>query len=426
MNVSEIISLQSISGSNAKRDFIKERKDNPWFKTFLYYALNPLLTYNVSETTLTKLLSSFCDDGTQKLIFFKDIFECCEFLSRLRGIDDATLRQVCLLLSKYEDEERSIYIKLLSKSLRLGVTAKTINKIIPDLIPEWEIQQAFPIEKYPVTDGTEFWVSEKLNGNRGTFYKGKLLTRTGVAYTGLEHITDQLDWIAEAGFVLDGELTLKNKEKMTDNEAFRVATGILNAENVNKTGICFTIFDMIPIADFDSSEPGVTYNTRRDILDFFSKELTKNDSIRVLPILYHGTDISKIDDLLDDMVKKDKEGLMINLNTPYKRTRHKGILKVKRFYTMDLPILRCEEGGGRLKGSLGSIVLDYKGNEVKVGSGFSDYQREEYWKNRDELVGKICEVKYKEISKDKKTGLESLQFPVFVDIRTDKESVSFG
>ena len=52
-----------------------------------------------------------------------------------------------------------------------------------------------------------------------------------------------------------------------------------------------------------------------------------------------------------------------------------------------------------------------------VGSGFDDKSRDFIWQNREELIGRIAEVKYKEISKDKKTGLESLQFPVFVQIR---------
>lgn len=93
---------------------------------------------------------------------------------------------------------------------------------------------------------------------------------------------------------------------------------------------------------------------------------------------------------------------------------------------MDLPILGCNEGTGRLAGTLGALVLDFKGNEVKVGSGFSDEQRAEFWHGRDDLIGVLCEVKYKEVSYDKSTGAESLQFPVFVALRKDKSEVSFG
>lgn len=428
MGYKDIYKLQSIAGANAKCEFIKAHRDDTYFKRFLYFALNPMLTYNISKKSTDKLMAEENFDG-QKLIFFNDIFECCEHLSRLRGMDDATLRQVKMLLNvKYpEMDERELYIQLLSKKVRLGIAAKTINKIIPNLIPEWEVQQAYTVEKYPLKEGTEFWLTQKLNGARATLYEGQLLARSGMPYKGLEHITDALSWLRVAGFVADGELTLKDKGDLNDNEAFRVSTGILNSDNVNKTVICYTIFDMIPVKDFDALKPQVTYRYRRDILNQFAERIADTDgAVKVLPVLYHGTDQSKIEELLEQMVREDKEGLMINTDAPYRRTRHKGILKVKRFYTMDLPIIRCEEGTGRLSGTLGAFVLKYKENEVKVGSGFTDEQREQFWNNRDDMEGLLCEVKYKEISQDKGTGLESLQFPVFVGIRTDKTEVSYS
>lgn len=428
MSYKDIYKLQSISGAKAKCDFIKSHDEDTYFKRFLYFALNPLITYNISKKSLDKLMSGNNADG-QKLIFFNDIFECCEYLSRLRSMDDATLRQIKTLLDmKYPDqEEKELYMQLLSKTVRLGITGKTINKIIPNLIPEWEVQQAYPVDKYPLKVGAEFWLTQKLNGARATLYEGQLLARSGMPYKGLEHITDALSWLRVAGFVADGELTLKDKGSLSDNEAFRVATGVLNSDSVNKTVICYTIFDMIPIKDFDSPTPQTTYRYRREILNQFAQRIGDTDgAVKVLPVLYHGTDQSKIDELLEQMVREDKEGLMINTDVPYRRTRHKGILKVKRFYTMDLPIIRCEEGTGRLSGTLGAFVLKYKENEVKVGSGFTDEQREQFWNNRDDMEGLLCEVKYKEISQDKGTGLESLQFPVFVGIRTDKTEVSYG
>lgn len=428
MSYKDIYKLQSISGAKAKCDFIKSHDEDTYFKRFLYFALNPLITYNISKKSLDKLMSGNNADG-QKLIFFNDIFECCEYLSRLRSMDDATLRQIKTLLDmKYPDqEEKELYMQLLSKTVRLGITGKTINKIIPNLIPEWEVQQAYPVDKYPLKVGTEFWLTQKLNGARATLYEGQLLARSGMPYKGLEHITEALSWLRVAGFVADGELTLRDKGSLSDNEAFRVATGVLNSDSVNKTVICYTIFDMIPIKDFDSPTPQTTYRYRREILNQFAQRIGDTDgAVKVLPVLYHGTDQSKIDELLEQMVREDKEGVMINTDVPYRRTRHKGILKVKRFYTMDLPIIRCEEGTGRLEGTLGAFVLKYKGNEVRVGSGFTDEQREHFWENKENLTGVLCEVKYKEISQDKGTGLESLQFPVFMGLRTDKTEVSYG
>lgn len=422
----DVYKLQSLKGAIAKQNFIKEHEADEWFCRFLYYALNPMLTYNLSEKTL-RTEKRTGEVGIGRSLMFENIFDCCEKLSHMKAMNDEVLEQVQIFLYHMcTSEERELYIKLLSKTLRLGVTAKTVNKVITGLIPEWEVQQAYPIDKYPIAENTEFWLTQKLNGVRATYYDGKLIARSGVPYSGLEHIISTIESSPMGAYVLDGELTLMDKQGLSDNEAFRVATGILNSDDVNKTTICFTVFDIIPKEDFDNKTPKVNYSDRRILLDNFSEFMDSSGCLRILPVLYHGTDRSKIEELLNRMVSEDKEGLMLNTDVPYKRTRHKGILKIKRFYTMDLKIIGYEEGTGRLEGTLGAFVLEYKGNEVKVGSGFTDEQRDVFWKNRDEMVGLLCEVKYKEISSDKNTGLESLQFPVFVRMRTDKTQVSFG
>lgn len=423
MNYLPIIALKNIRGANKKREFIRNNAENEEFKLFLYYALNPLLSYNLSEKSLAIL--DGCGSTSE---MFTDIFDCCQYLSMLKAMDATTLVRVKAFLLTCNPDEQRLYIELLSKTLRLGVTAKTVNKEIPGLIPVWEVQQAFPIDSHPIPEGTEFWLTQKLNGTRATFHQGRLRARSGAEYKGLDHITNEINFVALAGFVLDGELTLREKGDLSDNEAFREATGIINSENVDKTTICYTIFDIIPSENFDKSQDSITYSTRRIILDELDKSLKKDNAqnVSVLPVLYHGTDQNQIPTLLDKMVEEDKEGLMVNLDVPYKRKRHSGILKVKRFYTMDLPIIRCVEGTGRLEGMLGAMVVDFKGNEVGVGTGFSDEQRVSFWNDRDNLVGKLCEIKYKEVSSDKKTGEESLQFPVFVGIRDDKTEVSYG
>lgn len=59
-----------------------------------------------------------------------------------------------------------------------------------------------------------------------------------------------------------------------------------------------------------------------------------------------------------------------------------------------------------------------------LGSPMSSVQL--FGRAKDEMPGRLSEVKYKEISYDKNTGAESLQFPVFISIRTDKDEVSYG
>ena len=103
----------------------------------------------------------------------------------------------------------------------------------------------------------------------------------------------------------------------------------------------------------------------------------------------------------------------------------KNLIKVKKFYTMDLKITGYEKGSGKLSGTLGALIVDFKGNTVNVGSGFDDKTRDKLWNIKDSLIGKIVEVKYKEVTKDKKTQKESLQFPVFICLREDKNEVNY-
>lgn len=420
--IEQINKLKDTRGMLKKQEIIANNKDNEMFIKLLFYTLNPLFTYNISKEIAKKLVVSPVVE--RKVDAFDDIFELCDHLSKLKSVNSALIELIhSFLFKKCTEDERVFYIKILSKSLKLGITAKTVNKVIPDLIPEWEVQQAYPIEKYPIKDGAWFTLTQKLNGVRATYYNGELIARSGMPFEGLDHIIRVLKSL-DGDMVYDGELTLKNKGELSDNEAFRVATGIINSDG-DKSDICFTMFDVIPTDEFCSNKGTLNYSLRRAHLMKISRLHRLGDDVKVLPVLYSGSNVEKINYYLNKMVEEDKEGLMVNLDVPYKCCRHNGILKVKRFYTMDLPIIGYEEGGGRLLGTLGALVLDYKGNEVKVGSGFSDEQRQLYWKQKDDLIGILCEVKYKEISTDKRTNAESLQFPVFVALRTDKNEVNY-
>ena len=398
--------LQSISGTKAKQQFLLDNRCED-FDTFLKWLLNPQIVTGIDRKKLKMRSVSRCFESQD----LKDILDYLVEHNTGRDVDVGYCRSFMNANPEYEAFLFSVFIK----SLKLGVDVKLVNKTYgDDFIFNWEIQQAYPIEKYPLKPNTWITITQKCNGVRATYYRGKIMARSGVEFKGLDHILNELN-IAYSNYVLDGELMLKDKTGLTDNEAFRKATGIINSDG-DKSEICMTVFDCLPVADFDSSTPKMRYSQRRRLMD----GLEDTDNVRVLPVLYQGTDHTQIPILLDKMVAEDKEGLMVNLDVPYKRKRHSGILKVKRFYTMDLRVVSVEEGEGKYVGMLGKVNVEFNGNVVGVGSGFTDEQRIKYWEDKDYLVNKIIEVKYKEVSTDKKTGLQSLQFPVFVCEKFDK------
>ena len=137
-------------------------------------------------------------------------------------------------------------------------------------------------------------------------------------------------------------------------------------------------------------------------------------------MFYEGTDQSEIWKWLDYAEQNDMEGLMLSLDAPYECKRTKNLVKVKAFKEIDL---RCIDlniaTSGKYKGFMGSITCKYGNSTVDIGSGFDDGKRRYYTENPNEILNHIITIKYKEETINKNGGT-SLQFPIFIDCRFDK------
>ena len=416
--------LARTNSTLAKRDILVENGENERLKTLLDYLLNPFLITGISAKKISKETEK---PPTRQFETFPELMEY--IFANNTGTDDV-ISNIRHFLSAQEPDMREFYASIITKSARIGCDIKSVNKAFgEEFIPQWEVQQAYSIEKSPLKEGEWFSLTEKLNGVRGTFFEGKIISRQGKEFTGLEHIIEDIGRLVpdSGNHVLDGELVRLNSEGLSDNENFRIGTGILSRDDADKSSIRFVVFDMLPKEEFVSGSSELTYKARLGLLNNL-RESASNLNLKhvaIVETLYSGSDASMIDRFLDKMVAEDKEGLMLNRDGKYFRKRHNGILKVKRFYTVDLIVTSVEEGSGRLSGKLGAFVVSYKGNSVNVGSGMSDEQRDEFWLNRDSLPGRVIEVKYKEESSDKKTGALSLQFPIFVSLREEGKEESY-
>ena len=146
-----------------------------------------------------------------------------------------------------------------------------------------------------------------------------------------------------------------------------------------------------------------------------------------VPILYQGKyDKDIVKQELDKQIELEHEGIMVNLaDAAYEGKRTKNILKVKAMQDCDLKIIGFEEGTGKNKGTLGAIIVDYKGFEVKVGSGFTNQDRDYFWANQKELLGRVITVQYFEETTNKKDNSLSLRFPVYLELRELGKEVSY-
>ena len=402
--------IQETSSTNDKKAIITANKDNELFKKCLKFLLDGNVVTGISNKKLNKDIFVLGHDDCNT---FEELMD---YLTINNTGCDYDIRTVRYFIENQPEEDREFYEQMITKSFRLGADAKVVNKCIPNLIPTWEVMLGTSIEHCKLPENTWFSLSQKLNGNRCTYYNGEFYTRQNKKYIGLDHIKADIEKIPNAkDFVFDGELVYKNDEGLSDSAAFQRGTGIANNKSENKEKLKLVIFDVLPKEDFDNKISKDTYKTRKQHLLNLKQYETEN--IEIVKMFYEGTDQSEIWKWLDYCEQNDIEGCMLNLDAPYECKRTKNLMKIKKFYDFDLQIIGYEEGTGRNKGKLGAFVVDYKGNKVNVGSGFSDQERKDFWQNRDELIGRVITVKYKEISKDKKTGLESLQFPIYCGMR---------
>ena len=329
-------------------------------------------------------------------------------------------------LNVHRDDMREFYTGLITKTLKLGCDAKIVNSVIPNLIPTFDVMLGTSIDKVKLKPNEKIFISQKLNGSRCLYYNGIFYTRQGREYTGLNHIKSEIEQYVKQGIVLDGELIRKNIDNKTDSENFQLGVGIANSKAEDKTELKFVVFDTVTNEEFERGYSDKPYSERKKQLLELQNIFDCCFHLEIVKFVYEGTDHNEIWKALDRAESMDWEGVVVNTDSPYVCKRTKELIKVKRFYTFDLKVVGYEEGFGKLKGTLGALVVDYKGNTVNVGSGFDDKTRAELWNMRNELIDRVIEVKYKEITKDKKTGKESLQFPVFCGLRELGKEISYN
>ncbi|MEG1142280.1 MAG: hypothetical protein RSE41_07540 [Clostridia bacterium] len=267
-------------------------------------------------------------------------------------------------------------------------------------------------------DGTRIVAIKEKEENDPKFY-----SRQGQPIEGLIELIEEFKKMPIG--IYDGELVaLGNFE--TSKEKFQATMQRSRVKGIKK-GLKMVCFDYIE--NIESFNIGIDttpcFLRKSKLKAIIPKSL---NHIEYLEPLFEGTfEENILNSLMEKIKEKNEEGLMINLATaPYECKRTKNLLKVKEFYTVDLKIVDIQEGTNRNIGKLGALVVEYKGHKVGVGSGFTDYQREQLWKlGKKELLGKIVEVRFFEETNNQDGGI-SLRFPTFIRMRFDKDEISYS
>lgn len=422
--------VKEITSSNSrlhKQAVLQKYKDDEVVKRYLQICFDPYQVYGISTKKLNKTVK------VSSGYMIESVFALFEYLEENNtgtDIDICVCREVLDGVSSWDTAAAELLEKLICKDLSIGCDVKTINKEIPGLIPEFNVQLANKyFDKPAVVEGKKFAITTKIDGGRIIALKENgqvsFFTRAGQKYEGLVDLEEEMSRLMPDNTCLDGEITLRDRGNLSSKEAYKETMKIVRTKDKEKHGIKMLVFDAMSVNNFKSQKCDIPYSARRTYVEQMFAVL-EPEYFELLSLLYVGDDTSKITEILEEQVTNGEEGIMINLyDAPYEFKRTNNLLKVKKMQTMDLEIIDFEEGDGRLSGTLGAILVRYKnGNVVKVGSGFSDQLRKEIWQNRDAHLGTICEIQYFEETTNADGG-ESLRFPIFKDFRHDKMEADY-
>lgn len=411
--------LQNTSGKKDKEAIIAQNADNELFKKCLVFLLDDNVITGIAKKSIQKKIKH---DGHVMVFDSWDI--CMEYFK-----ENNTGRDYDILLAKsfikYQDEEdRWFYEGMITKSLKIGCDKKTVNKVIPNLIFEWKVQLGSPYDKLKLKKDEKFYLSRKCNGIRASYKNGKLMSRQGKEFTGINHIIKDIETLNLDTYFIDGELIRKNIDNIDDGDNFRLSTSIANSKTENKEELQLIIFDMFPVETIiDNDKTVENYGIRKqrmlDIQKIIEQKNIKNLSI--VEMYYEGSDQSQIQYWLDKISDEGFEGIMLNKDTPYYFKRTTTLIKCKKFKEIDLRCVGVKiSDTGKYKGLVGAITCKYGKFTVDVGSGLDDEERNRFSKHPEQIINRIVTIRYQDESNNQNGG-ESLQFGRFVAIRFDKD-----
>ena len=350
-----------------------------------------------------------------------------------RDITGNTARDMVhhLMLSASQDEWNYWYRRILIKDLRCGVSEKTINNVVKKdyghyTVPVFTVQLAHDCGGDESTISGTKLLEVKLDGVRVVtivYPSGRVdqFSRNGKELANFPTIREQLSVVAGSftePMVLDGEVMSTSFQDLMKQ--------VHRKSDVQTTDALLYLFDAVPLSAFETGRCNIVQKARSLWLrDWYEGNMTKLPNLRVLDQAEVDLDTEEGQRLFKmynkSAIENGYEGLMLKDPTaPYECKRAKSWLKMKPVIEVSLEIVDVEEGTGKHAGRLGALVCsgmdDGRSIRVNVGSGFSDSDRDQFWTNRNHVVGQIVEVRADVITQNQ-DGTYSLRFPRFLRFR---------
>jgi DNA ligase-1 len=392
-------------------------------------AYDPFTKFHTQQVPVTEGLTNKKNSWHFFQFLLKD-------LSTRRITGNTAIQQVYELSKEFDsDNWNKLARPTLLKDLRIGATAKTFNKMLKGPkyeIPTFECMLATDSKKHQKKLVGQKFIQKKLDGVRTLAILHsthvELRSRNGKLFENFKSIERSLRTVMDVMYkalpymfdpiVLDGEIMSDDFQSLM-KQANR-------KQNVQTEDCVFNVFDYLTYGDFQAGISTQVQEDRFTLLDAIkekTKELTNIDILETPMLVDLDTEEghTKMTDYATECVNDGYEGIMIKERFGvYECKRSTTWMKWKPVITVDLYVIALIEGTGRNIGKLGAFKCEGEdqGKEiiVNVGSGLTDKDREEFWLERDNILGQIVEIKADAVTQNQ-DGTYSLRFPRFERFR---------
>lgn len=415
---------------NYKKDVLKKWLLVPVIYELLQLVYNQFETFGVTAEGIT-------NRGAAGIVSDCDLMRLLNRMSqRLLSGNAAYSACNAMLESELGRKHRDILLKIFDKDLKLGVDASTINEVRPGMIPVFDVALAQDMGKSASNrerlESEKYLILRKMDGVRCITFitKGRVIfrSRKGLEFTSLIKLTPEVTIMMQGlkDMVLDGELCVVDEN---GNENFKQACSEIRRKDYIMQRPMYKVFDILTLDEFYGITYSPTYAQRLSLLHgIFERIKTPLKMIKPMKGIVYTKE--KLEAGIAYAQEHGWEGLMLRADVPYRSGRTSDLLKAKLWQTDDFKIVGMEptrmgvlnKATGRVEDAdvAGKLIIEYKGEQVGVGTGWSLAQRVDAFNNPENYIGRVITVQYQGESKDK-NGKVSLRIPSVLAFRDTGE-----
>ena len=415
--------LAETSSTNDKCTILEAEKDNLPLMNYFYYALNPFIKFGVKKLPEATPLSE------SSLNLHADVIPLLQDLEERKLTGKKAMSAIQNLMEKMSEEEQYVFSCIVQKNPRCGVQAGLVNRVWEGLLPEEpKLMKAQSYSEKALSKITFPAISQKkCDGARCPVFctkdSVKLFTSAGLQYHKLTALEEEVASLYEKvgfDFFLDGELLAFEDGQPLSR---KISNGLANKSGQNTISeteaekMCLVVWDFLPLSEYKSEKPSLTYEQTFEKLKGLITSNLKHIFLVESKLVNNKKEA--VEHFLEMLARKEEGTILKNLSAKWENTRSKNHVKFKLVIETTMEVVDVFEGKEKYQGMLGGF--DVKSSDglvnVSVGSGFSDEQREYFWKNPP--IGQFVEVKSNGLIRAE-NGEYSLFLPIFANMRPDK------